>query len=298
MAKSDRQFVSEIDMNRLTEIRAIGSEEFEALAGLTPEQRVYLKTIINLGTSGSHASDEIERLARAVYGVCFDENNLPKQVLFPLERAGYITTKRTIEGKGANPFMVTPTPKLSEILSPLLEQLEKQIMEELRPFLRRPLASIIEELGSDDHYVKGLALEAFAIKLMRLIDLKYKDTRLRGTATDGNEVDVIFESSRLVHFRWQVQCNNTPRVSLDDVAKEVGLTHLSKSNVIVIVSTGEIGADARRYANKVTQSSNLCIVMVDRVDIARIAASPASIVDVLNREAVHTMTLRPLSLDA
>jgi hypothetical protein len=87
MAKSDRQFVSEIDMNRLTEIRAIGSEEFEALAGLTPEQRVYLKTIINLGTSGSHASDEIERLARAVYGVCFDENNLPKQVLFPLERA-------------------------------------------------------------------------------------------------------------------------------------------------------------------------------------------------------------------
>src|SRR5439155_6996871 len=112
----------------------------------------------------------------------------------------------------------------------------------------------------------GLALEALAFKLMRLIDLAYVATRLRGTATGGAEVDLIFEASRLVFSRWQVQCKNTSRVSLDDVAKEVGLTHFLKSNVIVIVSTGQIGPEARRYANKVMTDSNLCIVMVDKDD--------------------------------
>jgi site-specific DNA-methyltransferase (cytosine-N4-specific) len=35
----------------------------------------------------------------------------------------------------------------------------------------------------------------------------------------------LFHSTRLVYSRWQVQCKNTDHVSLDDVAKEVGLTH-------------------------------------------------------------------------
>ena len=72
--------------------------------------------------------------------------------------------------------------------------------------------------------------------------------------------------------RWQVQCKNVAGgVRLDDVAKEVGLTHTLKSNVIVIVSTGAVGGEARKYANKVMSDSNLCVVMVDRGDIAQVA---------------------------
>lgn len=105
-----------------------------------------------------------------------------------------------------------------------------------------------------------------------------------------------FHSSRLVYSRWQIQCKNTARVALDDVAKEVGLTHFLKSNVIVIVSTGDIGGDARRYANKVMQDSNLCIVMVDRPDLEAIKTNPASIVDAFKREAHNAMTLKQLDL--
>jgi site-specific DNA-methyltransferase (cytosine-N4-specific) len=141
-----------------------------------------------------------------------------------------------------------------------------------------------------------LALEALAFKLMRLIDLDYVATRLRGTATGGAEVDVIFESSRLVFSRWQIQCKNTDRVSLDDVAKEVGLTHLLKSNVIVIVSTGEIGPEARKYANKVMADSNLCVVMVNGSDVRQIEANPATIVDVFNREAKHAMKIKAIEV--
>lgn len=69
-----------------------------------------------------------------------------------------------------------------------------------------------------------------------------------------------------------------------------------KSNVIVIVSTGEIGPKARRYANKIMQDSNLCVVMVDHQDIHSIEHNPAAIVDVFNREARHAMKLKELDI--
>jgi site-specific DNA-methyltransferase (cytosine-N4-specific) len=158
------------------------------------------------------------------------------------------------------------------------------------------LAEILSDLDSRDRHRAGLALEALAFKLMRLVDLSYVATRLRGAATGGAEVDLIFESSRLVYSRWQVQCKNTARVSLDDVAKEVGLTHLLKSNVIVIVSTGQIGGEARKYANKVMTDSNLCLIMVDRKDVEAIQARPAGIVDIFNREAKRAMEIKRIVL--
>jgi site-specific DNA-methyltransferase (cytosine-N4-specific) len=101
---------------------------------------------------------------------------------------------------------------------------------------------------------------------------------LRGTATGGAEVDLIFESARLVFSRWQVQCKNSDRVSLDDVAKEVGLTHMLKSSVIVIVSTGQIGNEARKYANVVSDVKPLHFVFLDRNDLAMIAMHPGALV--------------------
>jgi site-specific DNA-methyltransferase (cytosine-N4-specific) len=170
-----------------------------------------------------------------------------------------------------------------------------QLDPKLLDLLRRPLSEILSELKSEDRYISGLALEALAFKLMRLLDIGYVATRLRAQATGGAEVDLIFESARLVFSRWQVQCKNTAHVTLDDVAKEVGLTHTLKSNVIIIVSTGRIGAEARRYANKVMMDSNLCVVMVDQADLDRIRADPTSIVDLFQREAHHAMALKKLA---
>jgi hypothetical protein len=288
-----------VDQDRLRAIMGISSDDMDALAVLSPEQRAYLKTLVNMGGPGPYSSNEVEKLAAATYGVRFNEKNLPKAVLYPLETAGYVALVRGTKeaGRGAKPFLVTQTAKLvSEVIGPLLDQLEKLTTADLRPLLRKPLAEILEELASPDHHVAGLALEALAFKLMRLIDLSYVATRLRGTATGGAEVDLIFESARLVFSRWQVQCKNTGRVSLDDVAKEVGLTHMLKSNVIVIVSTGQIGNEARKYANKVMSDSNLCVIMMDRADVDRIERSPAAVVDVFSREAKHAMEIKKIAL--
>ena len=288
-----------VDEARLNEILGLNFEEFEVLAIFSPEQRAYLKALANIDGGGPHFSNDIERLAAVTYGVTFNEKNLPKQVLYPLRDAGYIELERGTKatGRGAKPFLVTATDKLvADLIAPLIEQIEQLTQADLRPLLRKPLKEIREDLQAEDRHIRGLALEALAFKLMRLIDLTYVATRLRGTATGGAEVDLVFEGTRLVFSRWQIQCKNTARVSLDDVAKEVGLTHFLKSSAIVMVSTGEIGGEARRYANKIMADSNLCVVMVDGHDLALIEARPASIVDVFTREARHAMDLKKLEL--
>jgi hypothetical protein len=287
-----------VNEERFKAVLGLSSDEIEVLSQFTGEQRAYIKTLANMGAGRSFASNEIEKLATATYGIKFNEKSLPKDVLYPLEEAGYISLTRGTTGRGAKHSMVAATEKLTtELIEPLLQQLEQQSDANLRPLLRKPFKEVVDELDARDKHKRGLALEALAFKLMRLIDMDYVATRLRGTATGGAEVDVIFESSRLVFSRWQVQCKNTSRVSLDDVAKEVGLTHFLKSNVIVMVSTGEIGAEARRYANKIMTDSNLCIVMIDGADIKGIVANPASLVDIFNREAKHAMKIKTLSID-
>ena len=287
----------QINTHRVEDILGLNPDEFAVLADFTPEQRAFLRALANTGTTTPQPANEIVRLATATYGVKFPEKSLPKLVLHALEEAGYITSEKTTTGRGAKPFQVAPTGKLiADVVEPLLEQLKGQTDPKLLALLRTPLADILSDLGHADRYVAGLALEALAFKIMRLLDMTYVATRLRANQTGGAEVDLVFESARLVFSRWQIQCKNTDRVSLDDVAKEVGLTHLIKSNVIVIVTTGDIGGEARRYANKVMADSNLAVVMLDGGDLQVISESPATIVRAFEREARHAMNLKKLDI--
>ncbi|MFZ2052681.1 MAG: restriction endonuclease [Candidatus Aminicenantales bacterium] len=286
-----------INEEKLAEILGTSTTEIEVLSKFSPEQKAYLKTLANIGQPGRHLSNDIEKLATSTYGIKFDEKNLPKQVLYPLAEANYITLERGTKqaGRGAKPFIVLPTKKLAaDLIVPILNQLDQQVQSDLRPFLRKPLSQIVRELRARDKYMRGLALEAMAIRLMRLIDLDYVVTRLKGKQTGGAEVDVIFESSRLVYSRWQVQCKNTKVVTLDDIAKEVGITHFLKSNVIVVLTTGRVGSEARKYTNKIMTDSNLCIVIGDGDDIAGIIKNPPAIANIFNREAKNAMKLKTL----
>lgn len=288
----------QIDPHRIEDILGLKPDEFEVLAEFTPEQRAFLRALANIGSSEPQPANEIAKLAAATYGVKFPEKSLPKLVLNALVEAGYITAEKTTTGRGAKPFQVAPTSKLiSDVVEPLLEQLKNQTDPKLLTLLRTPISAIIKEMkNKKNRYKSGLALEALAFKIMRLLDMTYVATRLRAKDTGGAEVDLVFESARLVFSRWQIQCKNTARVALDDVAKEVGLTHFLKSNAIVIVTTGEIGGEARRYANKIMADSNLAIVMLDGADLTAISESPATIIRILEREARHAMNLKNLNL--
>lgn len=285
--------------DRVKELIGASTEDVEALSQMSFPQQAYLKALVNLGSDRSYLSNEVEKLASITYGVEFNEKGLAREVLYPLQNAGFINLERGTKqpGRGAKPFLVTPTTKFqTEVLLPILQQIEQQTHADLRPFLRKPLIDVLSELKHENKHNRGLALEALAIKLMRSVGLDYVATRLRGEATGGAEVDVIFENTRLVFTRWQVQCKNTHRVSLDDVAKEVGLTHTLKSNAVVIICTGQISNAARRYANKVISDSNLAIIMMDSTDLNAITSNSTAIVRILQREAKHALDLKKLDI--
>jgi hypothetical protein len=288
-----------VDYARLEELVGATQTEIDMLATLTKEQKAYMKALANTGTPGPHRSNEIEKMASLLYGIKFDEKNLPKQVLYPLEAAGYVKLARGTKapGRGAKPFLITVTDKFhSEILRPLLEALEKQTAADIRPLLRKSFAEILSDIRSPNRHVKGLALEALAFHLMRLLDLSYVATRLRGVETGGAEVDLVFEGIRFIFSRWQIQCKNTGMVRLDDVAKEVGLTFQLKANVVMVVSTGTIGSEARNYASHVMRTTNLDLILVDKEDLERIRTNPTWIAMVLEREARNAMQIKKLEL--
>ena len=309
MPRSDLPFGSEfspaqIDLPVLLELASEHQDDwhaFEAPVILSSEQHAYLKALVNVAnvdSSTAYLSSDIETLAAATYRTAFDKRNLPTQVLYPLQDTGYIDFYRGVS-KGnyaAESFLVTATEKLTnEIITPRIEQLERQTHADLWPLLRKPLKNVREEIENGHHQIRGLALEVLVFKLMRLIDLPYVASRPRGTTTRGTSVSLIFESDRLVFPRWQIRCKDAAGVSIDDAAIEMGLTHILKSDVIVIASTGWIDDSARRYADKIMVDSNLFIVMADGSDLSRITARPALIVELLNRETRHALRLKKLS---
>ncbi|MRR21339.1 hypothetical protein EG827_14285, partial [bacterium] len=277
----------------LEDLMGMTKPEIEALVTLTTQQSAFLRAFASVG-SDDVPSNEIEMLAREAYGVTFNEKSLPKDVLYPLEKAGYITLKRgTQGGRGAKPFLVSGTDKLvTDVIEPLLEQFSVLLNPELIPYLRKSIHDILEDLDTDDRHIKGLALEAFAMKVIQLLGLEVTSIRLRGVDTGGAEVDVVAEREDITFRRWQVQCKNTATVRLEDIAKEVGVASVTKANTIIIMTTGSVTEDGKRYTDKVIQDTNLFIAIVDGADVRAIADNPTAIIAILRREARRAARLR------
>ncbi len=282
-----------IDEHKLSELTELSEEEFRLLRTLRPEQYYFLRALCNTASENYQRAADIRQLATATYGITFAESRFSQSVIHPLIERGLIEIQRATEGHGAR----TPLVKLTEltkrdIILPLLQQLEGIIDREVIEYLQKPLEELRADIDSEDTYLKGLALEAFAIKIMRIIGLNFIRTRLKGSETAGAEVDVLFDSSRLLYTRWQVQCKNTRRVSLDQVAKEVGLSHVLKTNAIVIMTTGSISKTAREYATQIMKTMNLCIIMVEGNDVNTIIAEPTKILEIFNRESLNAKQIK------
>lgn len=287
-----------VNDERLKEILSNNSDMSD-LRKLTKEQRYFILALLNTGINDFQSASDVARLATTTYGVSYPEKSLPKAVLNDIENAGYIEVQKATKGRGGKSHLCKPTEKAKkDLLEPLIQQLEAQTDPQLIEMLNKSFSEILVDINDKNTYIKGIALEALAFKLLRILGLDYLATRVRAEATGGNEVDLLFHSDRLVYSRWQIQCKNTSTVSIDHVAREVGLTQILYSNVIVLITTGSVSTKAKAYANHIMKNSNLSIVFIDKADIQSIEKSPISIVDIFDREAKKTMQLKKLDLGA
>jgi len=279
----------------LKELLGIESNEIALFKELSPEQYYFLLALCNAASNEPLVATDVRNLATASYNIDFDEKAFASKVIKPLQDKGLIATQKTTGGRGAKPYMVELTEKTKrEVVEPLLMQFKDQVGNALADAYCKTFSDLRNEIDSENTYVKGLALEAFAIKVMRIIGLDFIRTRYRDIQIGGAEVDVLFDSTRLLYSRWQVQCKNTSTVTIDMVAKEVGLSHMLKSNAIVMMTTGHLTGEAKKYARRIMEDMNLCILMLEKEDIDCIISNPTSIVDIFNRQSEEVKKIKIL----
>jgi hypothetical protein len=285
-----------IDKSTVGRLLGADPEIVADLDRLTDLERYFLRALPRLSSESTEwlsASDGVN-YAQQLYGVTYARDRWQDDLLRPLEVKGWIELERGSRGRGSRSGRVRPTPRLqSEFVQRLLEREGSRIPPELRPGLRLPLAQVLADLRVEDKNIKGHALELLALKLALYLDLFPRHLRLRSAQTGGAEVDLVVEGSRLLFTRWQIQCKNTASVHLDDLAKEIGLAVLLRAHVVVLVTTGKIGATVRAHARQVNEATVLQVVLLDGDILQKVAADAARsalvLVEVLNEQASQAL---------
>ncbi|MHB9294647.1 hypothetical protein PilKf_00371 [Pillotina sp. SPG140] len=223
-------------------------------------------------------------------------------VLKPLQANDFIDIRKkekqnltTPEGRGGKTSDVKPKGKFfSEVATPILEALYLSAgFQEIRDIRSMPLSEIIKDAKqTKDTYKKGVALELLAIRLCQMLDLEFVKWRETDeSVTAGGEVDAMLHSSRLIYSRWQVQCKATS-ITLEAIAKEVGMNAVTLANVILVVGTGSATISAIKYRNRIVSNSNLNIIILEGKHLDAIIDDKTALIEILNSQARDAMRNR------
>lgn len=276
-------------------------ESIDALKSLTDSQVAFLKAMVALDIQTWTPYNDIAKHAEALYSgsVVFNWKNIMKDVLQPIEKAGFIEIRKqtkknskTPQGRGGKSADIKPKGSFfKKISEPILDSLYKSAgFQDVRRLRSISLTDLVKEVKQNvDSHKKGLALEILAIRFCQMLDLefdKWRETDVKITA--GGEVDAMFHSSRLIYSRWQVQCKATD-VAYEDIAKEVGVSQVSLANVILVVATGSATQSAVQYRKRIVSSSNLNIIIIDGNELNQIIEDRTAIVRILNSQASEAM---------
>lgn len=269
------------------------------LVGLTPEQQAYVEALCRIDPQGSYPAAEVRNLAESIVGHTFARASLPNVILQPLKEAGLINYETGGTSGGKTSLLWTTPNFRKEILAPFIQTTIKTLDPALTAYYQRRPEQIYDDLRSPNTAVKGEALEAYAVHIMRLMGFRLLGWRKRGRETGGAEVDVIMAGSvGGLPTRWQIQCKNTPsgRVHLEDVAKEVGLLPLTNATHIMVIANSDFTDDAVAFAAHIMRRSPVTIFLLNRGDFERIRKAPGDL-PVILRENADVFSAAPPDID-
>lgn len=277
---------------------SVDADVIDELYTLPSEQKFFLLSLVSLGITEYTPSNKVAKHTRSVYRIRLTTKNLVKDILDPLEAIGLIETHKRTTGRGAKPHDVRLSEKgRIEILKPIIANLT-QITELTTTEVDQPFEEVVAELESEDKHIKGKALEIFAVWIVRLLGLRFTEWRMRSyQSTGGGEVDVMAASDKIVYNRWQIQCKNVKSpISIEVIAKEVGMTFMTKADIVMVITTSSFTSTAVNYANLVSDNSRYYVILLEKEDIDRIVADRTLIVDILNYKARRTFAKRELGV--
>lgn len=282
-------------------ILGVSNREISALVNLSEEERAFVIALCRINPKVPYLAATVREMAETIIGHRMDRSSLPK-LMQPIKDSGFIDFESGGTKSGKSAKVWTTSKFNSDILEPFLTRAMKQLDVHLTDYYKRDLEQIYQNLDSDDTFVKGQALEAYTIQIMRMLGLRFIQWRLRAKdQTGGAEVDAILGGIlSLTPTRWQVQCKNTPsgHVHLNDVAKEVGLLPLTKATQILIIANCRFSKDAITYAREVMKHTPVTIFLLDKDDFAEIRKTGGGAISkILASKAHDVASLERLGLD-
>jgi site-specific DNA-methyltransferase (cytosine-N4-specific) len=147
----------------------VDADQIDQMYGLTTEQKFFLLSMLCLDVEEFTPSNKIANHTRSVYSIRLTTKNLVKEILEPLEESGFIETRKTTTGRGAKPHDVRLTDKsMNELLLPMLEDIA-DLSELTSADLNRKFEDVVSDLENKDKHVRGIALELFAVWIIRLL---------------------------------------------------------------------------------------------------------------------------------
>ena len=276
----------------------------EALMHLDQRQIGFLRALVAMNVDDWVPYNSVCSYAENLFSgeIKYNWKNIMKDVLIPLQKKDFIEIRKkekqdlkTPEGRGGKPSDIKPKGKFfTEVATPILEALYLSAgFQDIRDIRSKPLSEIIKDARqTKDTYKKGESLELLAIRLCQMLDLeflKWRETDENVTA--GGEVDAMLHSSRLIYSRWQVQCKAS-QISLEAIAKEVGMNAVTLANVILVVGTGNATESAIKYRNRIVSNSNLNIIILEGKHLDAIINDKMALIEILNSQARDAMKNR------
>lgn len=291
----------QVDPGAKERLAGMGDRTLASLVTLGDEQRAFVEALCRIEPVDWYPAADVRDLTEAIVGRRVDRGNLPKTFLDPLADSGLIEYETRGTAGGKTSHLRTTELFDTTVLRPFIDHTIKNLDAPLTAYYQRRPADIRSDLASTNKHTKGQALEALAIWVMRLLGLRFVAWRKRAAdETAHAEVDVLLAGViGIVPTRWQVQCKNTPsgRVSLEDIAKEVGISLVTKANTILIFANSPVTEPARRFAQEVMRHTPITIMILDRADLEEVVNSPGRIVASIGREARAAAAIRRFGTD-
>lgn len=278
----------DVDLSVKERVLGLSEESLAILAGLDEGQQAFVRALCRIDPAGWQKASDVRDLAESLSGLHLSRVSLPQEFLRPLEAAGIIEfrTRGTAGGKSA---VLRTTQKFKrEVLEPFVTTTLKTLDPALSAYYRRRPQDIYHDLASTDRFRKGQALEAYAIKLMRILGLRFLGWRRRAADTGGAEVDVALAGLfGGIPTRWQVQCKNTPsgRLDLEDAAREIGVATVYHATHVLLIANCPVTEQARRFVARANSATTLTVFVLDRKDFEAVKASPGTLGRILRASA-------------
>lgn len=281
---------------RLRELVGITFGEVDDFSTLTVNQRLFGLTLKRIAAVEGTTPVRVKRVraeTEALYsGVAF-KGALRESVIRPLVAVGFVTeSEMQSSGKSG---LIGATQKLIDLDVDLAERLSTGLIPpELRSRLNTPLIEIHHSLEHGDKNQRGIALELLALRMAYDVGLAPMGFRERSVDTGYAEVDLIAEGAHLLFSRWLFQCKAVKgNVALNDLAKEIGMATVLRAQVVVMVSLSSFSKDLVEHAARVTENTNLQVVLIDgRVLAGYRSRGSVALIDHLLKTANATLRMK------